>query len=172
MSFTKLLDIKSIHKNYFSISRKQNENFLNLITASKQFSQGFTFSIDLYKLTKIYVEMQRTKTILKKIKWQTLLYWISRNYHKDIVLNTVCYWHKDKWEQNWWHLLKSRIRTCVGVLDISVYHFKSTQPTPYRSFIVASTNFPQMQPDYIYPFLPDPELCGSIVMALGMRQER
>lgn len=90
---------------------------------------GFYFSIDLYKLTKIYVEMQRTKTILKKIKWQTLLYWMSRNYHKVIVLNTVCYWHKDKREQNWWHLLKSRIRTHVGVLDISVYHFKSTQPT-------------------------------------------
>lgn len=52
---------------------------------------GFYFSIDLYKLTKIYVEMQRTKTILKKIKWQTLLYWMSRNYHKVIVLNTVCY---------------------------------------------------------------------------------
>lgn len=30
----------------------------------------------------------------------------------------------------------------------------------------------QMQPDYIYPFLPDPELCGSIPMALGLRKER
>lgn len=49
----------------------------------------YLFFMELYKLTQIYVEMQRAKMILKENKMIGLILSEVKNYHKVIRIKTV-----------------------------------------------------------------------------------